>query len=467
MKIARHGAGLVRPLLLGLGALVALMLAPPRAMAAFHEILLSSFCTGTGCTEGNTPFAGLLRDPAGNFYGTTSGGGTAGGGAVFELSPNATGTGWTQKTLYNFCRQPDCADGQTPLGSLIMDAAGRLYGTTSFGGSGLGFAGAVGGGTVFELTPNAARTAWTETVLYSFCPQTNCVDGYAPSGSLITDRSGHLYGTTDRGGSGTVDGGGGCGTVFELTPNAQRTTWTETVLYSFCTQANCVDGFGPQAGLVVDPAGNFYSTAAGGGAANSGAVFQLTPDKSGTHWTETVLYSFCVQPACPGSGTGVGPLGSLIADAAGNLYGTTAGGGSAGGGLVFELTPNAARTSWTGKTLYNFCVQAGCIDGARPAAALLMDGSGNLFGTTSQGGVNADHNDDDGNGGTFFELTPNAARTAWTETVLHSFCTEYYCSDGNSPLSTLIMDPSGNLYGTNALTRDGNGGSIFEFEKVP
>src|ERR1700733_9731910 len=184
MPITRSGYRLVRPLLLGLGALAALMLAP-QAMAAYHEILLSSFCTGTGCTEGHTPFAGLLRDAGGHFYGPTSGGGTAGGGAVFELSPNAARTGWTQKTLYSFCALANCADGQTPLGSLIMDGAGRLYGTTSFGGTGQGFPGAVGGGTVFALTPNAARTAWTESVLYSFCPEANCLDGYAPSGSLV------------------------------------------------------------------------------------------------------------------------------------------------------------------------------------------------------------------------------------------------------------------------------------------
>ena len=458
MKIAPGGRRLARVLLLGIGALFAMMLAPRGAIAAYHEIVLSTFCTGTGCTEGNTPFAGLLRDPWGNLYGTTSGGGTAGGGAVFELSPNATQTGWTQKTLYSFCTQTNCADGQTPLGALIMDASGRLYGTTSFGGTGQGMAG--GGGTVFELTPNAARTAWTERVLYSFCPQANCVDGYIPSAALVMDLSGNLYSTTYQGGSGSG------GTVFELTPNATRSAWTEKVLYSFCAQANCTDGMGPLAGLIKDTSGNFYSTTAAGGAATSGTVFELVPNRSGTAWTERVLYSFCAQPEC--AQHSAGPLGSVIADASGNLYGMTAGGGNdIGGGLVFELTPDATRTTWKEKVLYTFCSQAGCIDGDRPTAALLMDPSGNLFGTTSFGGVNGGQNNNNGGGGTVFELIPNAARTAWTEKVLHSFCVEYFCSDGNSPLSTLIMDPSGNLYGTNALSRDRNGGSIFEFEQVP
>jgi uncharacterized repeat protein (TIGR03803 family) len=221
MKIARFGIRPASRILLGIGALAAALLAPSPALAGFHEIVLSAFCTGTGCTEGDGPRAGLIQDRSGNFYGTTVAGGTAGGGTVFELSPNATRTGWTLKTLYSFCSLANCADGEIPLASLIMDDAGRLYGTTGYGGTGLGLGGSPGAGTVFELAPNADRTAWTETVLYSFCPQANYVDGFNPSGSLVMDRAGNLYSTTYEGGTGIVDGGGGAGTVFELSPNAR------------------------------------------------------------------------------------------------------------------------------------------------------------------------------------------------------------------------------------------------------
>ncbi len=471
MKIAPRGHSSARVLLLGMGALSAMLLAPGRADAAYHEIVLSTFCSGTGCTGGATPFAGLLRDARGNFYGTTvgggtgggggggaAGGGTPGGGTVFELTPNAARTGWTQKTLYSFCTEANCADGQMPLDALIMDDRGRLYGTTETGGTGQGMEG--GGGTVFELTPDATRTNWTEKVLHNFCQQASCVDGAFPSAGLFMDSSGALYSTTLEGGTNDA------GTVFELRSDARRTAWTEKVLYSFCSEANCTDGMRPQAGLIQDRFGNFYSTTTSGGAATSGTVFELRHDRSESAWTEKVLYSFCVQPACPQHE--VGSLGSVIADESGNLYGMTAGGGNdIGGGLVFELTPDATRTSWTERTLYTFCSQPDCIDGDRPTAALLRDRFGRLFGTTSFGGTNGGENNDNGGGGTIFELTPNRDRTVWTHTVIHSFCTESSCTDGDSPLSTLIMDRFGNLYGTNAATADQPGGTVFEFERVP
>lgn len=462
MKIVWDRRRLTRALLVGMAALIALLLVPHSAVAAYHEIVLATFCGGTGCTEGNGAGAGLFRDAQGNLYGTAAGGGTAGGGTVYELSPNATGTGYTLKTLYNFCSLADCADGETPLASLIMDDAGRLYGTTGYGGAGQVIAG--GGGTVFQLAPNADRTVWTETVLHSFCPEAGCLDGFNPSGSLLLDRAGNLYSTTYLGGSGPGDGYGG-GTVFELSPNAQGTAWTEKILYSFCIQANCTDGMGPLANLIQDSDGNFYGTTGYGGSATSGTVFELMPNKSGATWTEKVLYSFCTD--C--GQHAVGPISGLITDAAGNLYGTSAGGGNTiGGGLVFELTPDATRTHWTETTLHTFCSQTYCIDGDRPAAALVMDATGNLFGTTFSGGVNGGYpNDGGGGGGTVFELTPNAAHTAWTETVIHSFCEEYYCSDGNTLVSTLVIDRLGNLYGTTTASHTQPGGTVFEFEHVP
>jgi uncharacterized repeat protein (TIGR03803 family) len=170
-------------------------------------------------------------------------------------------------------------------------------------------------------------------VLYSFCSQPSCSDGGAPSAGLIADEHGALYSTTRSGGISNN------GTVFKLTPPPKgQTGWTETVLYSFCSQPSCSDGAFPFAGLIGDEQGAFYGTTAGGGVGNNGTVFKLTPPPKGqTGWTETVLYSFCSQPSCS---DGAGPYAGLIADEQRELYGTTSGGGSSGGyGTVFKLTP--------------------------------------------------------------------------------------------------------------------------------
>jgi len=205
-----------------------------------------------------------------------------------------------------------------------MDAAGNLYGTTVIGGAGVD-CGGPSCGVVFKLAPDG-----TQTVLYSFCPQSGCADGAGPRAGLIMDAAGNLYGTTKGGGA------GGTGVVFKLAPDG-----TETVLYSFCSQANCTDGATPVAGLIMDAAGNLYGTTlSGGGTPNpdlpppsQGVVFALAPDG-----TETVLYSFCSQ--LPNCTDGARP-GAVIMDVAGNLDGTTALGGIAPGnsGVVFALTP--------------------------------------------------------------------------------------------------------------------------------
>ncbi len=270
-----------------------------------------------------------------------------------------------------------------------MDAAGHLYGTTSAGG-----AQPNGRGTVFELTPNAAKTKWTETVLYSFCSITDCADGANPLAGVVIDASGHLYGTTLEGAN------GGNGAVFELTPNAAKTKWTETVLYSFCAQSRCTDGEGLYAGLTIDAAGSLYGTTHMGGAHNppsgGGTVLAVTPNAAKTKWTGKVLYSFCALPDCA---DGSVPFAGLTIDA-GNLYGTTSAGGPHGGGTVFELTPNAAKTTWTETVLYSFCAQSEsphpCTDGAGSEAGLIMDAAGQLYGTTTAGGAHGY--------GTVFEL---------------------------------------------------------------
>jgi uncharacterized repeat protein (TIGR03803 family) len=214
-----------------------------------------------------------------------------------------------------------------------MDGAGNLYGTTVYGG-------AKDSGTVFELTPSG--TGWTEKVLYNFCAQSNCADGATPLAGLIMDGAGNLYGTT-KGGGANSQSVAGCGTVFELMPNASKTAWTETVLYSFCSQSGCADGFGSDASLIMDRAGNLYGTSDFIGSSVYGVVFELTP--AGTGWKETVLHSF-------GTADGGGPVASLIMDGAGNLYGTTLYGGSSqspcsnsgGCGVVFKVSSSGCCT---------------------------------------------------------------------------------------------------------------------------
>jgi uncharacterized repeat protein (TIGR03803 family) len=306
-----------------------------------------------------------------------------------SLAPRSGAAAAVAETvLYSFCAQSGCTDGAEPSG-LITDAAGKLYGTTSVGGA---HGSGKQGGTVFELTPNATKTKWTETVLYSFCVQdgTNCTGT-----NLILDASGHFYGTT---GPGNLDAPPGL--VFELTPNAAKTTWTETVLYSFCAESDCTDGEDPE-DLILDASGKLYGTTGSGGAVGPGAVFELTPNAAKTKWTETVLYSFCGSRCTEGDA-----FGDLILDAAGKLYGTTwvsdaraeaRGSRKNKGGEVFELTSNAAKTTWTHKILYSFCVQGGtnCTDGKNPGS-LLRDTSGRLYGTTDEGGAHG--------GGTVFAL---------------------------------------------------------------
>ena len=377
-------------------ALACGILAPRGAMAAYVEQTLHTFCSQDNCADGASPYGGygsLIMDGAGNLYGTTYLGGANQLGTVFQLTPS--GTGWRENILYSFCSQNNCADGAWPNAGLIMDGTGNLYGTTRSGGVNCTDVSPPGCGTVFELSPTGA--GWTETVLYNFCSQSNCVDGGLPRANVIMDTTGNLYGTTDCCGSYYA------GTVFQLTPS--ETGWSAKVLHSFGSQSD--DGTNP-GGLIMDGAGNLYGTTLGlvaRGFNYCGTVFQLAPGATG--WTETVLYQF--NNPC-----GDNPAG-LIMDANGLLYGTTYSNDSfrqGGHGSVFTLTPNSA--GWAFSIIYPFCSQSNCIDGARPRAGLIMDGAGNLFGTTGAGGAN--------DAGTVFRLTP--AGTGWSEKVLYSFCSD-------------------------------------------
>ena len=314
----------------------------------------------------------------------------------------------TYTVLYSFTGSP--TDGANPEAGVIRDTAGNLYGTTYYGGASSNCK--QGCGTVFKVTASG-----TETVLHNFTGyQTG--DGASPYGGLILDKAGNLYGTTYYGGASSNCGDVGCGAVFKLTPSG-----TETVLYSFA--GYFTDGAFPAAGLVRDKTGNLYGTTNSGGSSvecanGCGVVFMLTPAG-----TETLLEVFGVTSA------GQYPDASLIRDTAGNLYGTTAGGGSSncpsGCGTVFKLPRGGGIT----EVLYSL---AGGSFGFMPAAPLLRDAIGNVYGTTEQGGAS-------GSFGTVFKLTPSGA-----ETVLHSFAGAP--TDGANPLSGLIEDSAGNFYGT-------------------
>jgi uncharacterized repeat protein (TIGR03803 family) len=378
----------------------------------------------SGGSDPKFPYAGLIFDKAGNLYGTTEFGGTNNQGTVFEINPQSNGS-WTETVLYNFTGS---ADGGQPYGGLVLDAAGNLYGTTNFGGNSNCNNGC---GTVFKLTPGSS--GWNETVLYAF---TGGSDGREPYARLLSDASGNLYGTTLLGGNIGSTCSTGCGTVFKLTPGASG--WTESVLYAFQGGA---DGASPYAALAHDAAGNLYGTTNSGGASGFGVVFKLTLGATG--WTESVLRAFTSKYG------GTNPYGDLILDAAGNLYGTTYQGG-AGYGVVFQLQLNS-KGQWTEHVLHAF----GNTPSANPVAGLVMDAQGNLYGTTILGATQTSCG---GGCGTLFKLSPTSG-TAWTYTVIHTFGKG---TDGFHPTGDLVLDASGNMYGTTQAGGAQGSGLVFE-----
>ena len=401
--------------------LTQVVLRPPPVFSVLYK-----FCSLSQCADGYNPLGALVRDGAGNLYGTTYA-----GGSTFGTYDNGGGTVFKVNTagheivLHNFCSAANCADGQLSYAGLILDSAGNLYGTTSQGG-------ANNWGTVFKINMNGQ-----ESVLYSFCSAANCADGQLPYAGLIRDGAGNLYGTTTSGGANNG------GTVFKLDAAGH-----ETVLYSFCSATNCTDGQLPYAGLIQDAAGNLYGTTYGGGAIGAGNFPGGTVFKLDTAGHETVLYSFCSAANCT---DGKQPYAGLVMDDAGNLYGTTSGGGAHGfmntvGGTAFKLDPSGHE-----KVLHSFCSTGGvqCTDGEMPLGGLVLDSAGNLYGTTAFGGANELIS---GNGiGVVFRVTVKGE-----ETVLYNFCSALNCSDGLLPYASLIQDAEGNLYGTTS------GGGIFD-----
>jgi uncharacterized repeat protein (TIGR03803 family) len=393
----------------------------PTAWAQYTETILHAF-SSTG--DGTAPTGNLILDANGNLYGTTFYGGANNWGTVYEISP---GSGGSDSILYSFTGK---ADGLGPGAGLVLDAAGNLYGTTSAGGIN-------NNGVVFELSPSSGG-GWTQTVLYRFQGGT---DGSDPaSGSLVFDASGSLYGTTDFGGA------SGQGTVFKLSHSS--TGWTERVIHSF---TGVSDGGLPQGNLIFDAAGNLYGTASIGGTSTNticihlggcGTAFRLSP---GNGWHFTTIFSF----EGPRGGQ---PIGGLVVDAAGNLFGTTYAGGSChvsttGCGTVFELMPTS-QGPWNHAVLHYFTNFA---DGSRPAASLALDAQGNLFGTTSAGGP------PNLLAGTVFELSPSSS--GWTFAALYQFAGT---NDGYFPSGGITLDASGNLYGVNSNGGTGGNGTAYE-----
>jgi uncharacterized repeat protein (TIGR03803 family) len=262
-----------------------------------------------------------------------------------------------------------------------------------------------------------------------------------PYAGLTVDDSGNLYGTTYAGGA------HGYGTVYELAFDQTKQKWVEKVLYSFnCGTNTCPDGGNPALGLYLDSNGNFFGTTTMG--ANSvGAIFELSFDQAKQKWVEAVLYSFCGEKSCA---DGSSPSGRIAADSAGNLYGTTAGGGSHGQGTVYELS--FSGNQWSYSVLYSFCSGETCPDGQTPSGILNVDATPTLTGTTYAGGAN--------NSGTVYQLTYDQQTKQWVHSILYSFCAKENCTDGDIPTAGVIPDGSGNFYGT---TEAGDvDGTVFE-----
>lgn len=327
--------------------------------------------------------------------------------SISSLNAQERSPSWTLTPLYTFLGE---ADGASPS-EVGLDPAGNPYSIAAYGGdAGCGQSG--GCGVAFKLNARGH-----ESILHTFTAPPDGANSYV---GLLRDSSGVFYGETYDGGS------NGVGIIFKLTPPptvcaSVLCPWHETILHQFSGGSG--DGANPEGDLIGDSSGNIYGTTTAGGSTGSGTVFKLDPAGN-----ESVLYSFRGHPA-----DGAIPYGALVRDQAGNLYGTTSGGGTSGPGTVFELSPSGS--GWTEQVLYDF---TGGSDGGAPFAGLIADEQGNLYGTTYFGG------DSPCGCGVVFELSPNLNGT-WSETVLYIFTG---VPDGGEPEAALIRDSAGNLYST-------------------
>ena len=430
-------------------AVLAASVMPTAATAVPTFNTLFSFCNDPnfGCENtGSTPQAALLRDAQGNLFGTAEVGNDNGHGTAYELIFDPAQQTYSFKLIYRFCQKTLgnlCLDGLQPASNLIMDVNGNLYGTTTQGGKN-------NQGIIFELVHHNQHN-YALKVLHAFCNRVNCKDGADPAAGLtyqgeeagaLYDGSASLYGTTLHGGTAnnagvayrftpgggpayqvirnfcwvqnscsggafplglTIDANGllygiaeeggrhGQGVLFRLSPHGNR--YSETILYAFCRRAGCTDGREPSGPVSIDAAGNIFGTTTRGGKNDSGVVFELNTVRH-----ETVLYSFCkTQPNC---GDGSGPSGNIVVASNGDIFGTTEQGGNSASccGVLFRIRAGKETV------LHTFCPNPGLNcdpDGEFPFGGLITDGSGNLYGTTLNGGQAETFA-----GGTVFQLTP-------------------------------------------------------------
>ena len=295
--------------------------------------------------------------------------------------------------------------------------------------------------------------AATYAVEHNFCTKANCPDGSQPDAAPVADEAGNYYGTTVHGGSKDS------GTIYRMSFNG--TAWKSSVIHSFCLKTDCADGNAPQGGLVIDTAGNLYGMTTAGGYNDGGVVYELSPN--GAKWTYTILYKFCKKMSCPdgqhpyyASLSYQGAATGAAYDGTSPLYGTTQMGGANGGGVVFQLTPSGG--TWTESTVHDFCALANCIDGGLPFAGVTVDGSGNIFGAATLGGVGIEEDCC----GVLFELKHGAH---WTYTSLHNFCSNAVgevCLDGQGAIGAPMLDAMGNIYGTTGLGGSYNEGTVYK-----
>lgn len=391
----------------------AIALAASTVMAASGQTV-SVVATFDGA-DGQQPNS-ITQGMDGNFYGTTSFGGTYGEGTVFAVSPTGTLT-----SLYSFCAQisANCPDGSVPEGApLVQRADGSFYGTTGTGG------GSSNAGTIFKITPTGDLTT-----IYDFAGFPT--DGSNPQG-LILASDGSFYGVTYQGGANCES----CGTFFKITSSG-----AVTVLYNFCSLQNCSDGSNP-VGVIQASNGNFYgATAYGGSSMSCGTIFEITPGGQ-----LTTLHNFNQLDGCH-------PAGTVIRGRDGGFYGT-AGGGAHGAGVAFRMNTAGQFTDF-----YSFCSRSNCADGYIPNAPLLQASDGNFYGTTVFGGSAAR------NAGTVFRISRSGQLT-----TLYSFCQEKACPEGGKPTGSLIQANDGNIYGVNSQGGSGGragSGTVFRLTLAP
>ncbi|HEX4665975.1 MAG TPA: choice-of-anchor tandem repeat GloVer-containing protein [Chthoniobacterales bacterium] len=382
------------------------------AQASTTEVIYSF----TGDAGGEYCDTDVAIDGAGNLYGTSVLGGVFGGGTVWRLSP--VDGGWEHTVLYNFTGG---ADGGEPYKGVTLDAAGNLYGTAVTGGSGSCEGGC---GVTYKLTKSG--DTWTQSVIHAF---TGGTDGSGPGARVALDTRGNVYGMTPTGGA------NGLGTIYALQPRSNG-NWVFQVLHTFTGGS---DGSSGSAGKLVLRGGHIFGAATTGGLFGAGTVFELRPTRNG-EWDFKTLYSF------QGAPDGVFPYGALLFDAAGNIYGTTYYGGTSGLGTVYRLARGGGG-QWSETVLYSF--QAGN-DGNSSISNLVADAAGNLYGTTSEGGLGS---------GTIFQLTPGPNDT-WSESIPHPF---QGSPDGAFPYAGMVGDGAGNFYGATVHGGADGDGAIYRF----